>query len=197
MKTGSDRTVSHKTCDICGGDAGPILGPRHCRTRECSLAYLAREIEKRIEVRGECRVWLGSLRKGDVPYVSMAHDYPSDRRKDYRVLDALAIIDGEDPELASCRNYKNLCGTRGCVVREHYRLERAAISLFISAKLPVTPLAEYVERRQTRLPKKLSEALRRAKHAGTLTVSCADEICIDGLGCHPADIYGEEFFTAC
>lgn len=197
MKTGSDRAVSDKTCEVCGGNAGPILGQKHCQTEECSRGYLLHLIETSYEVQGSCKVWKRSIRKGGVAYVTLTRAWPEGKRKDFRVLDVLAEQRGENMQQVQNRNYRSLCGTNGCIVPEHHELVIGNPSLSIAARLPVTPLVEAVERRKVVLPKQLSETLRRAKHKGHLSVTRVDEICIDGLKCHPAEIYGEEFFTAC
>lgn len=75
---------------------------------------------------------------------------------------------------------------------------------------PLEPIEQYVERLNTTVftlatgnglgedrAKRIERVIREAKaNGGLLTTTGMDSVCIDGLGKHPSEIYGELYFSS-
>lgn len=67
--------------------------------------------------------------------------------------------------------------------------------------LDVRPLAERVERHPSGLPRgeggeRLRKAYYRAVTRGRVSVTHADELALELLGCHPAEVWGDAWLDA-
>lgn len=191
--------MRNKLCVACGKDLGTSRKiQEHCGREGCMQVWLRWKIEKRIKVVGDCHVWTGSIRKGDVAYLTLVRSIRPLERQDFRVLDVL------NPEIESARrNWENLCGTRGCVGITHNRIYVAQTvrpGTRVRAMLPVLPLIEALRRYRIDKDKYMAprfvRGLEECAKRGTISVTYADEICIDVLGVHPYAVYGEDFYAA-
>ena len=80
--------VPNKRCVGCDVDLGTTKKiQEHCTNPECVRAWALREIDRKCRRQGDCLIWTGAIRKGDVAYQSI---YTSvGERRDMRVLDVL------------------------------------------------------------------------------------------------------------
>ena len=182
-------------CEICGTTV-TIYGRQkpHCDTEECGVGYARKLAFERVERVGECDVWQGEChKKGGSPIVRLNLSH---KRRDLR---ALALRD-PDAEQAKYRLYINTCGTPKCVTVEHHyvQLGRTAgpPSQQILAHLPVEPVDEYVRKNKIVLGQRAHKPLQQARKKGYFTVTGADAFCIETLGIHPAQLWGDLFFEA-
>lgn len=182
-------------CEVCGKTV-TIYGrqKQHCDTEECGVGYARKLAFERVERVGECDVWTGEThKKGGAAIVRLNL---SGTRRDLR---ALALRD-PDAEKAKYRVYINTCGTPNCVTVEHHYVQIGRKgeppSQRILARLPVDPMNEYIEKTETVIGAFNHKPLQQARKKGYFTVSGADAFCIDILGIHPVQIWGDLFFTA-
>lgn len=186
--------VKKVPCDICETEL--TLSGRanhHCQTEACVTAYAHRRAVERVVRVGDCEVWQGSVhRKGRTPIVTLRFN---NKRRDFRVL---ALRD-PDSARAVCRRYIRSCGTDKCVTVEHHRIQIGRSlppTKTIYNRLPWEPLAEWIKDRNIVIGNGNGHVLSQARDRGFITVTRADEFCIDVLGVHPAAVYGDLFFEA-
>ena len=183
-------------CEICG----EILmltrqANAYCQTNECITEFARRRAwdPANFDKVGDCDVWKLSIQhKGSTPIVTLRFN---NQRRDFRVL---ALRDSQ-PERATFRVYVNTCGTPRCVTLEHHYVRYRGPgdpTMRILARLPVEPVDEYVRRNKIVIGAMKHKPLQSARKKGWFTVTGADAFCIDVLGIHPAQIYGDLFFTA-
>jgi hypothetical protein len=139
-----------------------------------------------------------------------------------RVLDVADHLENGTPldEAATYRRWRNLCGEPRCVALAHHETTdnprtpvRVRPEMLIRAKLPAAPLLRRVELREREEEalganpiealqfkgsrgNALQTAIDHARKTGWVTVSAADQICIDYLNVHPFEVYGDLFYTA-
>lgn len=182
-------------CEVCGTHLGHIgKSNAHCKTMDCIYGFARRRAFDRVRKVGDCEVWLGPTQsKGGTPIVTLRWDR---KRVDYRVVQ----LRDPDGELAKGRVYINLCGTPKCVLPEHHHIQIGRKgqppSQRILARLPVEPVDTYVRRNKIVLGQREHKPLQVARKKGYFTVSGADAFCIDVLGIHPVELYGEAFYDA-
>jgi hypothetical protein len=182
-------------CEVCGTHLGHIgKSNAHCKTPECIYGFARRRAFDRVRQVGDCEVWMGPVQsKGETPIVTLRWDR---KRVDYRVLQ----LRDPEPERAKGRVYINLCGTPRCVTVEHHHVQIGRKgqppSQQILARLPVEPVDTYVKRNKIKLDNRAHKPLQMARKKGYFTVTGADAFCIETLGIHPAQLYGEAFYTA-
>lgn len=186
--------VKQVPCEICG----TVLTLRgranaYCNTEDCCAEYARRRAFERVEQVGDCVVWQGSVhKKGRTPIVTLRFN---NMRRDFRVVTL------RDPEGArsACRKYIRSCDTDRCVNVEHHRIQigrNLPPPKTIKNRLPWEPLAEWVKTRPVVLGEWGCHVLAFARSRGFITVTAADEFCIDVLGVHPIVVYGDAFFDA-
>lgn len=183
-------------CVICGTHVpGGRRVQAHCLTDECNLAYAYYAAEARIEVDGDHKIWHGQIRRG-VAWVSVVTSRvgPNQERQDYRVLDL------QRGEFSPHRRYRNVCGVKNCVAADHNEVVRAkprqTKKTPLSGHLPPEPLVRLVKTERYPLTRNQRHYVEKCQKRGYITVKMADEFCIDVLKVHPAQLWGEEFYTA-
>ena len=183
-------------CVICGKHVpGGRRVQAHCLTPECNFAYASYAMEQRITLDGDHKIWHGQIRRG-VAWVSVVirRDGANQVRDDYRVLDL------QRGEFAVRRRYRNLCGVKNCVTAEHHEVVRLKPRVKtkdpMQAHLPVAPLIALVRTGRYPLNGTAKQYIQKCQKRGWITVRKGDEFCIDHLHIHPAEVWGEEFYTA-
>jgi hypothetical protein len=201
--------AGEKHCMNCGVGLGTTRNIQpHCDEPDCVLAWGLAYIRDNIRVDGDHHIWVGQVdSKHKTPQwaPSFVNEDGSRSKRSFRVLDALfKEATGEEHR---GHPYKNLCGNRKCVNLEHNEPVYSASpyinrpSLTIKAKLPAEPLLRELDRQRNLgiaedFPNKhRHDIIGKARKTGVITVTQADTICIDYLHMHPAELYGDLFFT--
>lgn len=220
----SARARTEVPCEVCGTLLNLVSrARRHCQTDDCRLGYVIKWYLREESYDSEGHMyWSGprGTKSASSPGVAMAYaaDYETNlNKRQYRVLDIAALVHEGKP-FDTTRRWKNKCGDLACVALEHWQLgartgDRKDLSQKILARLDAAPLLALVDVREyrdakeatvtgamvgavTMMPRShaLSVAIQTARKQGYLTVSAADAICIDYLGVHPYDVYGDLFY---
>lgn len=198
------RARTEVPCEVCGTLLNLVSGARrHCQTDDCRLGYVIKWYLREESYDSEGHMyWSGprGTKSASSPGVAMAYaaDYETNlNKRQYRVLDIAALVHEGKP-FDTTRRWKNKCGDLACVALEHWQLGARTgghkdVSQKILARLDAAPLLALVDARMPR-SHALSVAIQTARKQGYLTVSAADAICIDYLGVHPYDVYGDLFY---
>ena len=190
-------------CVVC--DA-PLLKTRgrtqpHCTTPSCNEGYaIYVSMNGPIRKEGDCELWHGRAKCG-VPLLTVVQDRSTKNgtRQDYRVLDIRRAQAGLPT--ASYRQYEQTCGNKACVNVDHsiirpLKWRKPEHSRELMGHLDAAPLLRRIDASERLIPRHMQGTIQKGRHRGFFTVNKVDELCIDYLGVHPTEIYGEEFFTA-
>lgn len=181
-------------CEICG-TVLTLTGraSAYCQTEECVTEFARRRAWARVKKVGDCEVWQGPVQmKGRTPIVTLRFN---NKRRDFRVV----TLRDPEGERSTCRRYLRSCGTDRCVTVEHHRIQMGRNlppTKTIYNRLPWEPLVEWIKDRNIVIGNNSGHVLSQAREKGFITVTRADEFCIDVLGVHPTAVYGELFFDA-
>lgn len=200
-------------CEICGKEVPNPRGTRtylYCWTDECVKGYATKIAWEHVEKQGDHEIWKGWAGVQRVQGIGGYFVLPIGTGKRYkkRGFRALDLRSGLPEEQLYQKNrrrpWRNLCGVEHCVTLEHNKISDAVgrgSMTRIDARLPAEPLVKYAdwweqENPERTLPKRVREIISRGRVNGYVTVSQADEACIDGFQINPTFLWGWEFLDA-
>lgn len=163
----------------------------HHYTPECNKGYLEWYYDQHVLQQGECRVWTGIAKRG-VPYINI-NEKPNSKNA-YRAV--AVALERQGVPVDKFLALVQTCSTDLCVNLDHFEARPNGggnTKIWMDAA-PL--LARFDAKRVTTRTSAMAQALGRARKTGKITVDAADEICIESLGVHPYEVFGEAFFDA-